>query len=546
LSRAGALILLALLPAGLMAGEATVSLDPAASVSYPWLAIGSDPRISAMGEAGAAASQGVRSLGVNPAGLDLIGDPELFFNHNEWDSDFGIRQETLSYGARMGDGAAAASLQYVSLGTFDTLDSNGAQTGSSTESAFAGTLGYAMPFYGDRLRLGAAVTGSQETLGASGSTFFSAGAGLLYDIWPSLRLGLAASNVALSSLPEGHSPSQYRLGLDWMPWGQRLVLAGEYNLAQSADASERLGLDWMFYSNCHVRGGWRFSAAQDDPLDQGPSLGLGFRVGAFDLDYAYVPYSGFSQAQRIAATVTFSDAFFGSRVIIEGYGVSQSAKVQFDEGMAAYSRHEWYEAKVALESVLKIYPDFPDGAKIQDTLKAIAQKISEEKSKGMNAQERANYLKKVAEARAFVKKGDYARARESLAVVLEFDPNLKDASDLMQEIKTEMSGRADALRREAQAALEAGDLRGCVVHLRQIRTMDPFDNDSLERLKRLQPQILSEVKKLHRQGIDHYVTGDIEGAVRLWQAALDLDPADTQGVKRDLDKARKLMQLRAN
>ena len=527
------------------AGEGTISYAAASALSYPWLSIGSDPRISAMGEAGAAAAQGATSLQVNPAGLDFISDPELFFNHNEWDSNFGLRQETLSYGCRMGDGAFGASLQYFSLGSFDTLDSNGALIGSTTESAYSGTLGYAMPFMADRLRLGAALSGSQDSLASSSTTFISGSFGLLYDPWPALRFGLAVTNLGLGSLAEGKAPMQGRFGADWMPFGDRLALAFEYNLPQAAQPSERLGLDWMFYKNFHVRGGWRFNSQGDASVDQGPSAGLGFRAGALDLDYAYVPYGDFSPAQRIAATLTFNDSIFGSRVIIESYGVSQSAKVQYDQGMDAYARHEWYEAKVALGSVLKIYPEFPNADKIQATLKVVEQRISQEKSKGMSSQERAGYLKKVAEARDLEKRGEYAQARERLEVVLEFDPNLKEASDLIQEIKSQMAGKADALKREAQASLEEGDLRACVVRLRQVRAMDPFDADSLERLKRLQGQILAEVKKLHRQGIDRYVTGDIEAAIKLWQAALDLDPTDSQGVKRDLDKAKKLIQLQA-
>ncbi|HXB98453.1 MAG TPA: hypothetical protein VNZ54_10405, partial [bacterium] len=127
--------------AGLAAGQAQTTVFGGAGVMQPWLGLGNDVRSAALGGAVGAITGGDAALQDNPAGLDAMVDPELTLAHNEWDTDLGLREEYLAYGARYADGALAGSFRYLSLGNFDNRDANGAPLDASNDNAFAGALG---------------------------------------------------------------------------------------------------------------------------------------------------------------------------------------------------------------------------------------------------------------------------------------------------------------------------------------------------------------------------------------------------------------------
>ncbi len=540
----GALALFLLSAAALRAGEADVTLFAAANVSQPWLAVSVDPRSAALGDAMVASSDDLHALRINPAGLSGIQDPEISFVHNEWDSALGLRQEYLSYGRRLGDGGLSLGFNYFSFGSFDNRDSSGALTDSSSDAAYALSLGYGSTVFTDSLRWGLGFEASQQTLGSTVSTLYTGSLGLQYELFNRFWLGAAASDLQLSSNSDGQAPGSLQGGLAWQPFQHSLVLAAEADKPNQGSSSWRFGAEWNFWDAYSLRAGYRVNNGDPSELDSGFSAGAGIALGPLQLDYAYVPYGDFSRAQRIGLTLNLSEGLFGGNIVIESAGVTQNAQAEYADGLAAYKARDWYVAKVSLSRALKIYPTFDKAGEIKVMLEDIERKIAADKAHGMTPEQKAKIASRLQQAKKLMEEGEPVKARKEVEAVLEFDGNFKDAMALLNSINSRLSSRLGVLKQEAFTALSQNDLRTAVLRYRKVIDIDDSDAEANARLRKLSPRIRDEAKKMHREGIDLYVAGDVEKAIATWEEALQIDPSDQENIKRDLFKARKLLELR--
>lgn len=527
------------------AGQASVTIFNSVEEVQPWLTLSVDPRAAAMAGAVVASTGDVQSLRNNPAGLNLIEDPQIVFNHNELDSTLGIRQEYLGAGRMTPVGGIAGSISYFSYGSFDNLDSNGVSLGSSTDQAVAGTLGYGTGFFDNQLSLGLNIEASQESLGSSVSTLYDCSLGALYEVIPGLNLGMQLGHVGLS-VQEGDAPTELDLGAAWQPWFDRnLTFAGQWDKPNLSNASVGVGAEWKVLGDYALRAGWRFGQGDADDVDQGFSAGAGANFGPFQFDYAYVPEGTLASTQRIAITIDLSEGLFGGNIVIEGMGVTQNAEAEYGEGKAAYDQGDWYVAKVSLSRVLKIMPQFDQADQVKLMLADIEKKIFADRSRGMNAEQKKKIDDRLAQARTFLANGDLAQARSAVEAVLEFDSDIKDAVDLRKKIDVQVSIRVAGLMQTGIGALSGGDLQTAVKNYREVLHIDDDNADAMTMLRKLSPRIHDEVKSLHRKGIDLYVGSDIQGAIALWEKALELDPSDPNFIRRDVEKAKKLLELRS-
>jgi tetratricopeptide (TPR) repeat protein len=535
---------LLLFSAGLRA-DGTTTVFAAGGQIQPWLSLSTDPRAAAMGNAVVASTADVQSLNNNPAGLNAVFDPQIAFTHNELDTNLGIRQEYLAGARRIGDGGIAASLNYISYGTFNNLDANGALINTTTDQAFAGTIGWGTGYFDDRLSLGIDLQGSQESLGSSISTLYTSSLGALYEIIPGLTVGADFNEIGLSA-EGGEAPTVLNLGAAWQVFNRNLTLAGEWSRPNLGEASPSVGGEWRFFDDYAVRAGWRFGNGDPDELDQGFSAGAGIKLGPFQIDYAYVPYGTITPVQRISITMDLSEGLFGGNIVIAGMGVTQNAEAEYTDGKAAYDKGDWYEAKISLSRVIKIMPDYSKADEVKVMLADIAKKIAADKSHGMTPEQKAKIRERLSQAKELINSGDLSKARGEVEAVLEFDSSMADALGLLKQINGMIGNRVSSLKQEAIAALSAGDLQTAVLKYRAVLHIDDSDAEAISVLRKLSPRIREEVKTLHRKGIDLYISSDIEGAIALWEKALELDPDDPNYIRRDLEKAKKLLELRTD
>lgn len=530
--------------AGSAAADGAVAYLPAAAVSQPWLGISTDPRAAAMGEALVAGGSEGFSLNNNPAGLGLLFDTQLSLAHNEWYAALGLRQEYFAFSRRLGNGGLGVALNYFSYGSFEDRDASGAVVGGSLDSAYSIGLGYAGGLLADRLQLGLDLELAQESLGTRVGSAVTGGLGALYQLLPGLRLGGYVSHFGVQAPEEGQAPTAFHGGLAWQPLGRTFMLVAQATRPARGSPSLRLGGEWRVLGQYSLRAGWRATADPAEP-DQGFSAGAGLRMGSLSLDYAYVPYGELTKAHRVAATLELSEGLFGGNIVIESYGVTQNAQAEYSEGKAAFERRDWYVAKVAFNRSLKAFPGFSKAAEIKRLLQEMERHIAADKSRGLTLEVRQKLARRVEEARRAFAAGEFMAPRRELEAVLEFDSGMKEALALLKQIQSSSARKVDALRQEAFAALARGDLATGVSGYRQILKVDDSDAESISRLRKLRPRILLETKRMHRQGIDYYVTSNVERAVFIWEKALELEPSDPHNIRRDLDKARKLLELRA-
>ena len=530
----------------LAASTAQTTVFGAASVTQSWLAVGNDARTQALGGAVGVITEGNAALRDNPANLEGMLDPQLSLAHNEWDTDLGLREEYLAFGRRLGDGAGAASFRYFSFGSFENRDANGALLDSTNDNAFAGSLGYALAPWGDSLSLGGALTGSQEVLSAKSSTLFTGSLGLTYFAPHGLRAALAVLDGKLSGDSADQGPGGTRVSLGWVSQGKALQLDTDWTRPQLGDGTLRLGAEWTLAGNYSLRGGWRFSQGEGSALDAGPSFGGGIRLGDLRLDYAYVPYGTLSSTQQISATLYLGGGLFGGgNIIIEASGNSAEAQGMYNDGMAAFKDGDWAKAKVMLELALKKRPDLAQADQARQTAAEADRHIAADRTKGNSGEMKGLFAKKLHEAQDSFQKGELVATRTKLDEIFSIDPNLKEAVDLKRRLESTLEQKVAGLKNDAQNALQDGDLHTAVVRYWAVLKLQDDDAEARGRLIKLSPRIAEEVKRLHHEGIDAYVAGEMDRAIALWQQALDMDPADPRDIKRDLSKAKKMKELRA-
>jgi tetratricopeptide (TPR) repeat protein len=534
--------LISLLAASSAFADGSTTIFDAGRQAQPWLSLSTDARGAGMAEASVASSDDLRALRNNPGGLSLLNEPELLFNHNEWNTAMGFRQEYLAWGRRLGDGGFGLGLNYFSFGNFDDRDLSGAVIGSSSDSGYAASLGWGSAFWSDQVHLGAALEAAQQSLSGQSSSLYTLSLGGLYEASPGLWLGAAATGLGLSA-QGGQAPSAVQIGANWQVFSRSLGLNAEWSKPTLGNSSERLGAEWKILGDYALRAGWRFGS-QGEP-DQGFSLGAGAKLGAFQIDYAYVPYGELTQAHRVSLSLDLSEPIFGGNIIVEGTGVTQNAQAEYTDGKASYDKREWYEAKVSLSRALKINPAMHQAAEIKGMLEDIEKKIAADRSHGLSSEQKARIQKHLSSAKSLIEEGELLKARKDVAAVLEFDPQQKDALALQKQVNDRMGTRVKSLKQEAFSALSQDDIVTAVIKFRGVLKIDDTDPDATGTLRKLSSRIRMETKKLHRQGIDLYVTAEIEKAIKIWEKAVELDPSDPDSIKRDIDKARKLLQLRA-
>jgi tetratricopeptide (TPR) repeat protein len=546
-------------------GAASAAVLGAAGVTQPWLGLGTDVRDAALGGAVGTLAQGNGALQDNPAGLDSLLEPELSLAHNEWNTDLGIREESLAYGRRFWNGAAAGSFRYFSYGSFDNRDASGASLGSSNDDAYAGTLGYGQSVWSDDFKLGAALSGSQEVLSGQATNLYALSLGMLYQGPWGFRAAAATLNQKLSGTSADPGPGANRLALGWANRGHSLQFDADWLQPVEGDGTFSVGGEWILAGDYSLRAGWRFAQGEGSELEAGPSLGAGLQLGAFRIDYAFVPYGVLGNTQQIGATFFLNSGFFGGNIVIDAAGSSQEAQSFYSDGMAAYKAGDWGEAKVSLQHALKLKPDLPQGAEARRTIQEADQRIAQimvdiraeattqalagAKPRPGSPETAAIYTlfaKKQAEASLDFKQGNLSAAKEKLEEIFQFDPGQRDAQALKRQVDEALNEKVAALTRQGADALAGGDLAGAVASYRQVLKLNADDKEIRDILIKLSPKVVQEVRRLHLLGVDAYVNDDLDRAISVWQQALDLDPADPNNIRRDIDRAKKIRALRAN
>ncbi|MDD5301824.1 MAG: hypothetical protein PHS14_01840 [Elusimicrobia bacterium] len=314
---------LGILSAALLCGAASAAETYGdGGQALPLQQSGGTARAMGMGSAVVAVSQGSASLLWNPAGLGRMDSKEVGLHHNSGLG--GTIQEILVLGMPLGEvkeegkggslGGIAASLGYVNYGSFAGADELGQRTGSYHSGDYSGSLGWGKELL-PGLSGGVVLKGNHSSFGNKTFKTYSTDVGLLWNVIPSLDLGVGYSNLQFGGGIAGATlASGWRLGAGWNAT-KHWLLAASTEL-QEKDAMKRVQLGTeVLIGNVEeksnvlaLRGGYQLSFPNRDlGALAGMTLGMGYTLTrSIVLDYALLPAGALGASHRLSVTFKFN------------------------------------------------------------------------------------------------------------------------------------------------------------------------------------------------------------------------------------------------
>lgn len=273
---------------------ATVYAAGPGTTGANFLKIGVGARAAAMGEAFTAVADDSTSLYWNPAGLARVQGRELSAMYNVWFE--GIGQGYVSAGFPLLGGTMALGTNYVSMGDLEGRD----ESGNLTEPFQASDLGISAGFAGRLGRFLFGLSGGmvRSTIDTDTKSAFLGTVGGLFEINQSFSVGVVAQNLG-TKLGEDSLPLILKAGLALKL--ESFCLAADIGKSQETALYYCVGIESWIGSVVALRAGYRTGR------DVGPgwTAGLGFKMGEFELDYAYVPYGDLGNTHRISLGIDF-------------------------------------------------------------------------------------------------------------------------------------------------------------------------------------------------------------------------------------------------
>jgi len=304
------------------------------------LTIPSGARPSAMGGAFTGMADDLNALTWNPAGLGLMGRPELSVLHSDYLVD--TRYEMVGYAQPLsGLGTLGAAVSLLDYGTLprqleQTNGLPGALVGTTVARDVyltAGWGGALLPVQGlDRIKVGANLKFTSQRLSQHSFEGFGVSAGALWDTpLDGVRAGTLVDNLGAVT---GHGSAR-TLPLGWVIGGSwahafgaaiQVAAALDARIGAASAVESGVGAEVTTFDLVSLRAGWRGGADLG-----GPTFGLGLRtpatflrLGTVAFDYAMVPSGDLGSSQRFEMSVRFGGR---RRIILFG-----SLKVRQEQG----------------------------------------------------------------------------------------------------------------------------------------------------------------------------------------------------------------------
>jgi hypothetical protein len=276
------------------AGSQALSLDQA----------GAGARAMALGSAYVALADDNSALQWNPAGLASIKRAEIGLHHNSWLG--GIVQETsdLAFPTH-GWGGLGISENYIDYGSIQSRDAFGNPGPGFYSQRLGLGLGWGESFAQD-FDLGLSVKAGHEILGDASYNSVSGGLGAIYRPGPGFSFGAAYNNIGDSGSGNDLA-SGLLLGAAFQKssgvW-EGLASAG-FTVEPTGVNRIQLGAEGKF-SALSLRAGYLLNF-EDNTWGglNSLSIGCGFKLSSFSIDYAWLPYGDLGNSQRVSLNYAF-------------------------------------------------------------------------------------------------------------------------------------------------------------------------------------------------------------------------------------------------
>ncbi len=181
-----------------------------------------------------------------------------------------------------------------------------------------------------------------------------------------------------------------------------------------------------------------------------------------------------------------------------------------------------------LAGALKEYKDAASNAKDKDNVKHKISTIQTQINKKIK-----NLLSKADKSYA---SGGYKAALDDYNEILKYDENNEKALDGLTRVNAKIED-AKAKYLDTAKRIKSQDKSRAISLLKKVLALDPTNaeaNKYIEELTGSKSEIAAnaqQIKKLYYEGVDKYVNGDIEDAIKIWKKVLSLDPSYTEAKK---------------
>jgi hypothetical protein len=260
-----------------------------------------------MGESYVASADDVYATYWNSAGLSKVEKIQIGLMHNEWFED--IRYEYIGYVQPLSNlGTIAGSVSYVSMGDLNRTDETGIEKGTFRPYDILAGLSYGTKL-SNSLSLGISTKFLQETIDEQKAQAFAVDFGGMYSMKNGFIIGANVQNIGTKMKFVSESfglPLNFNVGAAYKLLDNALTFAADANIPTDNDVNVGFGADYRIMGVFDLRFGYRYTAGGNDlGTASGLRAGIGFGIGSYKLDYAFVPYGELGQSHRISLLASF-------------------------------------------------------------------------------------------------------------------------------------------------------------------------------------------------------------------------------------------------
>jgi tetratricopeptide (TPR) repeat protein len=226
---------------------------------------------------------------------------------------------------------------------------------------------------------------------------------------------------------------------------------------------------------------------------------------------------------------------------------STSAKAYYDQAVALERQGETLKALVQYQRSAESYPAALR-PQAQPFYAAAGKKVEELQTQLAKGGDHSQIQKltrgALAEVDGYLKVGRFKEALARLEQARKLDPDSLELKAALKEAQAQREARLARFREAVTEAEADEDLEAGVAASLRILAVDPADAASLDYLNGHRKALKKALLAKEQAGIFQYLAGKLEDAIKLWTDAQGLDYFGEVDFKRDIDKARKQMQLR--
>lgn len=272
--------------------------------------IGPGARSVGMGGAFVAVSDDVDALYFNPSGIGFIKESEFSFMHINWFADTKYEYLAHIFSIEPHKGNFGVGLVYLHNSKIKYTSSGPYWTGEYFKFYDYGLILSYGRMIDKRFSLGSNIKLFKEGISLKGDLGYDSAVNVLLDIGMLLKfrkkplnLGLCIQNMGPKAKYKEVKvplPLNIKFGFLYRMLKDKLKIAFDVSKPNDNEACFNLGLEYVIFKMMNFRGGYIKDISK---ASENFSLGVGFRVKNYCLDFAYTPYEDLGDAQRISFNI---------------------------------------------------------------------------------------------------------------------------------------------------------------------------------------------------------------------------------------------------